>query len=536
MLKGLTISNYALIDELDVTFPGHLVIITGETGAGKSILLGALSLLMGARCDVSSLGDRQRNCVIEAEFETDARSTIVRRVISPNGRSRCFVDDEPVSVEQLKALSSSLLDIHNQNQQLLLQDKAFKMGVVDLYADDAEELESYRQTYRQLLAIEADIRKVDEDLEASRRDRDYIEFQHSQLAGAFLVDGELEELEAEQASLANAESIRESLTSVLHRLENENWSLDRSLKDSGSILERSSVWLPSLGPLAGRMDSARIELKDIVCELESACERVNALPERLQWLDDRIALIHGLLRKFGVSTVAELIEKRDSFGRSLCDTGALSERREDLLRQHREMEQQCSEASARLHDKRVEASIRLAEQIVGEVRQLMMEHAELSIEVRDTALRGASGTDEVEFLFSANGGEKLPLEKCASGGETSRLMLCIKSIMASRQGMPTMIFDEIDTGVSGGIADRMGDLIGRMGADMQVIAITHLPQIACKGDAHFLVRKDFADGIAHTSVIPIDGEARVMEVARMLSGARMSPEAVANARSLLSQN
>lgn len=533
MLRRLTIDNYALIDHLDTEFPGDLVIITGETGAGKSILLGALSLVLGARSDASAIKDKGRNCVVEAEFTDGAGGTILRRVLTPSGRSRCFVDDCPVALDELRDTASSLVDIHSQNQQQKLSDSTFQMSVLDSFAGLAPLLDAYHALYDEWSGTVKSLEEADRRIAEAERGREYLEFQYSKLSEAALREGELDELEAEQKMLANSEQIKVALMAASAAFDADGCSVETRLKEMASSLSRAASFVDGLDSLAERIESARIELKDIAEEIESRGEKVVFSPERLQDVDDRLAMLYDLQRKFNVVSVEELISLRDGIKQSLEGQSDEREGRDALARRAEGLRAECASAAQRLHASRRDAAGRLSALLQESIRSLEMEHATFTIEVNSRPAFGRDGEDDVKFLFDANGSRPQELSKCASGGEISRIMLAVKSIVAKYRNMPTMVFDEIDTGVSGSIADKMGRLIVGIGSSAQVIAITHLPQVASKGSAHYLVFKEKRDDSAESNIRRIEGEERVREIARMLSGERLTEEAVANARVLL---
>ena len=536
MLRRLLVENYALIDHLDIPFPDGLVIITGETGAGKSILLGALSLALGGRSDVSVLKDPTRNCVVEAVFEEDGRERPFRRVISPQGRSRSFIDDEPAGVEQLRAAASRLIDIHSQHQQLLLSERGFQRTVLDSYAGITAEAAAYGRTWQAWLDAEKALRELDARIEAARREQDYLEFQFKQLDEAALREGELEAWEEEQGRLAHAESVKEQVSRVEQLFEGTDLSLEASLKEMGSALERVTPHYPEFEELRARIESARIELKDVRDEVTARGERIQFSPERLEEVENRLSLLYGLMRKFDVTSVAELIARRDDIAARLG--AALDDQleRTRLQEQASALKAACERAAADLYAARTKAAPGLAALLQEQIRSLEMPRARLVVQVEARPAPGPDGKDETTFLFDANGRGLQPLSKCASGGELSRIMLCIKSLLAHYQGMPTLIFDEIDTGISGSVAEKMGQLIAGMGERMQVFAITHLPQVASKGSSHFLVYKEAAQDGARTGIRMLEGADRVREIARMLSGENITPEALANASVLLQGN
>ena len=553
MLKALSVRNYVLIDSLEIRFPEGLIIITGQTGAGKSIILGALSLLTGARADASAIAGGADSCAVEAEFETggdpellrllededigDAEGPLVlRRVVHRSGRSRAFVNDCPVSLPVLTAVSSRLIDVHSQHQNLLLADSKFQMSLLDLYAGNGGLLERCREAWSRLSGLRSELAEVSSRLASLKVERDYNEARFRQLDAAALKGGELEELEAEQQRLANAEQIKESLCEAEQFFSPQDDSVpspDAGLRNVIQILSKLSRFLPEAGPLAERLKSLRIELADIAGEIESVNSRTEMSAERLQAVEERLSTLYGLLKSHSCRTVAELIAVRDRYSEALYDSDALEFRKEELEKDVNEAESRLADVSDKLHASRAEAAVPFSEAVLASLRFLELDRAAFSVALAP-ASPGPTGADSAQFLFSADGRQPVELAKCASGGELSRIMLSLKAMMARYTEMPTLFFDEIDTGVSGSAADRMGSMICEMGRDMQVFAITHLPQVAAKGDAHFLVSKsEDASGRTVSTIRQLGGEERVQEVARMLSGSVVTAAAVANAKELL---
>ena len=553
MLRSLHIRNYILIDSLEVQFPEGLVIITGQTGAGKSILLGALSLVAGARGDASVLSEGAENCVVEAEFDTqdeeiralleendaewDDGHLIVRRVVNRSGRSRSFVNDCPVPVTLLPDIASRLIDIHSQHRSLLLTDRGFQLSALDWFAGNAATLQSCRAAWKDYCGLRDELEKARTTLARLASDRDYNQAQWEQLDAARLREGELEELDAEQKQLANAEQIKESLSGVQALMDADERSgregMDASLKEASRLLEHVARYVPSLSSLSERVDSARIELADILSEVEDINSRTSLSQERLEQGEDRMSLLYSLMKKHGCRTVEELIAVRDGFSDALYDSTALEERIQELEKQMKTVRGGYEALCSELHASRVKAAPEFADRITASLHFLELDRADFDVTVSD-AQEGPSGTDRVQFLFSSTGSGLQDVSKVASGGEISRIMLCLKAMMARYVGMPTLIFDEIDSGVSGSVADKMGRMICDMGKDMQVFSITHLPQVAAKGDAHYVVSKsEDASGRTVSTISEVRGEERIMEIARLLSGSRVTPEAVANARSLI---
>ncbi len=557
MLRRLHVRNYVLIDSLDIEFPEGLVIITGQTGAGKSILLGSISLVLGAKADPSIIGESADNCVVEAEFVTDPDDTalkrifeendiewdggrlILRRVVGRSGRPRAFANDCPVSASVLSSLSSRLIDIHSQHRTLLLSDSRFQLSALDHYAGNGALLDRCASCYREYVSLKTELEDIDERIAKSEKDRAYDQARYSRLESARLQDGELEELEAEQKQLENAEEIKDNLYAVENLLSSEDeesgrLSVDAMLRESEKRLERIRQFVPSVGPVLERLSSARVELADILSEISDMDSRTDVSQDRLQKVGERLSLLYDLMQKFSCRNVRELIEVRDTIGAGLQDSSALSERRAALAERLQASADRIEETAGELHAARMDAAPSFAQDIRDSIRFLELDHAVFEVSVREASL-SATGKDSVAFLFSSTGRNPVELSRCASGGEMSRIMLCLKEMMARYAKMPTMIFDEIDTGVSGSVADKMGSMICRMGDHMQVFAITHLPQVAAKGKAHYLVSKttDPVSGKTSTTITLLSAEDRLMEVARMLSGSEVTEAAIGNARSLL---
>lgn len=536
MLKRLTIQNYVLIESLDIEFPAGLIIITGETGAGKSIMLGALSLLLGAKSDVSVLKDNTRNCVVEGEFEIDGEELLLRRVVSPAGRTRNFINDEPATLAALTEISSTIVDIHAQHQHLLLTDGSYQMKVLDYFAGTGSILDEYQQVHASLTKDEADLVSLREQMEKSEAEMEYKAFQLEKLQQAKLREGELEELEAEQKQLANSEEIREAITNSVAHLRPMGIPIVQNLKDAVHLLQKSSNFVPELEPLAQRLESCRIECRDIEEELEILGEKIVVSPQRLEIVEERLSLLYALMRRHSVSSIEELIAIQEQLQQQIQGSVEDSQEAAGLEKRIQEGKERRMLLAEKLTAARMGKVKELGSVLQERIRDLQMPHAIFEVELSPLGKYTQNGKDNISFMFSANGETRLSqLHKAASGGELSRIMLCLKSLMAEFTGMPTMIFDEIDTGVSGSIADKMGALIGKMGERMQIFAITHLPQIASKRGTHLLVYKDY-DGEqqgAATHIKVLNGQERINEVARMLSGSTLTEAAIENARVLL---
>lgn len=549
MLERLSIENYALIQQLELELSPSLNIITGETGAGKSILLGALGLIMGNRADTAVLKDSGRNCVIEGLFDMGGygletffdeneldyeRHTVIRRIVTPAGKSRAYVNDLPVQLATLRELAAHLIDIHSQNQGVLVADGEFRIRVLDSLADNRGLRAEYGRAYRALREREQELARLREEVGRNRRDEEYMRFQWQQIAALGLHEGELQELEAEQRELSNAEGILAALSEAGGLMENDETGVLAALKTAEAALQRIGGVLEGTSDLAARIHSAYVELKDVSGEVASLSGRIEDNPARLEAVDNRIGAVSDLMRRYGAASSDELLALGNDLATRLeaitdsdaeiaeleAETGALRVTAEGL--------------AAAVTASRTEASALFDEAVGRVLARLGMPSARFVTEITPSGALSPSGADSVRFLFNANGGEGLQsLERIASGGETSRVMLALKSIVARSTKLPTILFDEIDTGVSGKIADAMGRIIAELGDSMQVVNITHLPQVASKGETHFLVYKEASPSGNVTRIRLLDREARVGEIAKMLSGSEVTEAAVAQARALL---
>ena len=555
MLTRLLVKNYVLIDSLEIDFPEGLIIITGQTGAGKSILLGALSLVTGAKADASMVSEGADNCVVEAEFDTtdvsikdileendaewDGGHLIIRRVVNRSGRSRAFVNDSPVPVTVLQDISARLVDIHSQHQTLLLSDKQFQLDILDHYAGNMQLRQECAAAFKELNALKASLSSLESRIANIARDKEYNEAQYRQLESASLREGELAELEEEQKQLANAEDIKTGLCRVeeLFTAASSNgnsMSIDSSMKESVKMLSKVGRYMPVALELAERLDSCRLELDDILAEVTDMNSRVDMSEERLEQVESRMSLIYSLMKKHGCTDEAELIALRDKLSEELFDSTRLEEQAEDLRKEIHAADLRVKNIASALNKARAKAAPDFAETIASSIRELEMPYSIFEVELLEAQL-SATGSDIVAFRFSSTGRNAVDVAKCASGGEMSRIMLALKAMMARFTSMPTMIFDEIDTGVSGSVADKMGSMICQMGDYMQVFAITHLPQVAAKGSAHYVVTKtvDEVTSKAVSSISRLTDAERIYEVARMLSGSVLTEAAIANAKELL---
>ena len=545
MLKSLTIENYALIESLRVEWDEHLNIITGETGAGKSILLGALGMLLGAKNEGQATKDITKNCVIEATFSIDGygleqifedndldyeSEITIRRIITPAGKSRSFVGDMPVQLATLKELGTRLIDIHSQHQNLILSSEEFRTATLDTLASNEALLEEYTALLSRLTALRTEYRKMESEMEAARKDEEWLRYTVEEFRAAKLREGEQKDTEQKLAILESAESIGEALTTLRNTLDEEELGVLVSLSRSERELEALGESYPAGHALAERLHAVVEELKDISTTAADEAESIDADPEKLQKLSDRLNTIYSLEIKHRAESYDDLLAKAEEFERRLAsidnsDTELLNKREEIA-----QIEAECREVATKIHDARVEVCATFEEKIVATLQKLGMEDARFEVAITPTDNFTPSGTDSIAYLFTANRTTKpAPIERIASGGELSRVMLALKAILVEKIKLPTVIFDEIDTGVSGRIADAMGEIIADMATKMQVVDITHLPQVASKSGAHFVVYK--SEG--KTNIRRLSKAERIDEIAKMLSGSEISDAARRQAKILL---
>lgn len=551
MIRSLHIRKYILIDSLDIDFPKGLVIITGQTGAGKSILLGALSLLSGSKSDASMIAAGADSCVVEAEYicsdpeldqifeqediEKDEDRIIIRRVVSSSGRSRSFVNDCPVSLSVLQSIAAKLVDIHSQHASLSLSQRGYQMSVLDFFAGNSQLKEQCYSLWRELQGTRTRLAELKERLARFDAEKEYNTAQFKQLEDAHLQKDELSTLEEEHRSLANSEQIKEGLGAAIGLLSSDDNMVGvcSALKEAARRLAQIGSVFPSVAAYSERLESARIETEDILSDLLSIDSSIDMSQERLNAVEERLSHLYMLLKKHSCTNVEELITLRDEYKTQLFDSSKLEADIEDLSSREKSLKSSWGSVCEELSKSRRSSAPKLAEAVMQSLRFLELERSVFEVKVEECD-GGADGKDKISFLFSSDGRNPMELSKVASGGELSRIMLSLKSIKAQYTGMPTLIFDEIDTGVSGSVADKMGQMVCDMGRNMQVFAITHLPQVAAKGDAHYLVRKQVgADGLSVSHLDRIEGQERVMEVARLLSGSTISEAAIANAQDLL---
>ena len=550
MLRSLYIQNYALIEKLDIGFDSGFSVITGETGAGKSIILGAIGLLLGQRADVKSIRKGASKCIIEARFDVSAYGMqpffeaneleyedecILRRELYTSGKSRAFINDTPASLAQMKELGELLIDVHSQHQNLLLNKEGFQLNVLDLLAHDEAELAAYQKLYNDWRQARQDLEALVARAEQSRADEDYIRFQLEQLEEANLTDGEQEELEQEGEMLTHAEDIKAGLYRAGQALNADEGGVLEALKDcQNTMMGLRSVFAPA-GELADRLDSVYIELKDISQEVSDKEEEVEFNPARLDEVNARLNLIYSLQQKHRVDTVKALLSLQESYALQLS---AITSSDEDIARLEAQVKELFSQVTAQaqvLTEARTRAALEVERQMAARLVPLGMPNVRFQVEMGVRKEPGGHGADTVNFLFSANkNGVLQNISSVASGGEIARVMLSVKAMIAGAVKLPTIVFDEIDTGVSGEIADRMADIMQEMGDnDRQVISITHLPQIAARGRAHYKVYKEDNEVETSSHIRRLTDDERVEELAHMLSGATLTEAALNNARALL---
>ncbi len=550
MLRSLYIQNYALIEKLDIRFDSGFSVITGETGAGKSIILGAIGLLLGQRADVKSIRKGATKCVIEAHFDVSAYGMkpffeaneleyedecILRRELYASGKSRAFINDTPASLAQMKELGELLIDVHSQHQNLLLNKEGFQLNVLDLLAHDEAELAAYQKLYNDWRQARQDLEELVARAEQSRADEDYIRFQLEQLEEANLTDGEQEELEQEAEMLTHAEDIKAGLYRAGQALNADEGSVLEALKDcQNTMMGLRSVFAPA-GELADRLDSVYIELKDISQEVADKEEEVEFNPARLDEVNARLNLIYSLQQKHRVDTVKALLSLQENYALQLS---AITSSDEDIARLEARVKELFTQVTAQaqvLTEARTRAAREVERQMSARLVPLGMPNVRFQVEIGTRKEPGVHGADTVNFLFSANkNGVLQNISSVASGGEIARVMLSVKAMIAGAVKLPTIVFDEIDTGVSGEIADRMADIMQEMGDnDRQVISITHLPQIAARGRAHYKVYKEDNEVETNSHIRRLTDDERVEELAHMLSGATLTEAALNNARALL---
>lgn len=550
MLKSLRIQNYALISELEIDFYSGLSIITGETGAGKSILLGALSLILGQRADSSFVNPNAEKCVVEAIFsiheynlkafftdnDIDYDNEItLRREIQSNGKSRAFINDTPVNLNQLKELGLNLVDIHSQHENLNLTDDVFQLKVVDSIAGHRNLITEYNLAYQQYKLLSSELQQLQTIADKSKTDTDYFQFQFNQLEQASLVENEQEELESELETLTHAEEIKLNLINSIGLLSGDGASIINSIKEvRNSLLKILKFYSPASG-LDKRAESVYIELKDLSREIELLSEKIEYNPDRIKTVNERLDVIYNLQQKHRVNSVVELIMIKNDFLQKLNEINSYDNQVSELKQKLDTQYTMLLKLSVEISQNRNNVIPTIEAEIINYLQLLGMPNGKFKIESEKLKDFGQNGLDKIIFLFSANKHVELQeVSKIASGGEISRLMLSLKALIAEKTALPTIIFDEIDSGISGEIADKMGSIMQRMADHMQVINITHLPQIAGKGKYHYLVYKTESETTTTTNIKKLNTDERILEIAKMLSGEELTEAALSNARELLS--
>ena len=550
MLKHLYIKNFTLIDELDIEFHEGFSVITGETGAGKSIILGAIALLLGQRADSKTLKQGADKCVIEASFdlsryrmddffdeidiENDPEDCIIRRELTASGKSRAFINDTPVQLSMLKELGERLVDVHSQHQNLLLNKQDFQLGVVDIIADDATALSQYQKTFRQCQTIKKELDELQENIERNRQNLDFLQFQCDELTQAALVEGEQEELEQRSETMSHSEEIKSALYETDNALGAEQTGVVSALHSSMSVLKGISRVFPAVEELSQRLESCYIEVKDISQDVSRYLEDVDFDPSELDAVNNRLDRLYDLEKKYHVETVEELIAKRDEIRQQLNGIENSDESLAELQQQLDALLKQAGQEADALTKLRTAAARQIEADMLSKLVPLGMPAVRFSVQISSEQL-GPSGQDKVSFLFSANASTPLqPIAQVASGGEIARVMLSLKAMISGAVKLPTIIFDEIDTGVSGKMAEKMAEMMKNMGSHgRQVVSITHLPQIAALGTHHYKVEKKETPQGTTSSMKALTGDERILEIAQMLSGSDVSDAAIQNAKELL---
>ena len=549
MLVSISIQNYALINQLSIDFTDGLSIITGETGAGKSILLGALGLVLGNRADVSTLKDTSKKCVVEAhlaisnyhlqDFFTSVDldyepQTILRREILPSGKSRAFVNDTPVTLSVLNGLKSKLIDVHSQHQTLELSDTNFQFHIIDALAKNSEKLASYQQGLKQLHVYQRELQELETSQREANQQYDYNLHLYNELNEAKLIVDEQEELEEKLEKLNNVEEIQLNLSEAVHLATTDEIGIQTLLYTLENRLQKIAPYSKEYEEISNRITSIKIELDDIVSELEDATDSIDSNPVELEKLNDRLQLLYNLQKKHYVNSVAELLEIQKALSEKVDQVENAEEVINQKLKQIDEASRKLDEIANQISTSRKKILPNLKKELEQLLSDLGMPEARFSIELSTSDTFLSNGKDKLSFLFSANkGGSFGELKKVASGGELSRIMLAIKKILSENIQLPTIIFDEIDTGVSGEISNKIAKIMQEMSKQMQVITITHLPQIAAKGNQHYKVYKEDVAGVTTTNLKQLSEDERIVEIAEMLSGKKISESAITHAKELL---
>lgn len=549
MLTHLTIKNFALIEELSISFSEGFSIITGETGAGKSILLGALGLILGKRADLSSLKNKDEKCVIEGVFmiskyqlksffdENDLdyeEQTIIRREILPSGKSRAFINDSPVNLSELVLLGEMLIDIHSQHQTSELAEENFQFAIIDAIADNRVLLENYTLKLKAFRKLKSSFEELENSLTAALKEQDYNSFLYNELVEAKLIENEQLELESDLEKLTHAELIKEQFEKSISLAESDQFGLLVHLKEVKTAIQKISTFSNEYAELFNRIDSLTIELKDIVAEMNQMAETVVHDPIQLEDIHQKLQVIYSLQKKHQVTSVEELLQIQNELQNKVISVTTLEEQKDSLFKAIEACTLELNELASKIHQNRIKSIPLLNDLLVKILVQLGMPNVQFDLKITATNVFYSNGKDTIQFLISTNKGSDFGLlKKVASGGEMSRIMLAVKSILANYTNLPTLILDEIDTGVSGEIADKMGEIMKEMSGKMQLFAITHLPQIAAKGDMHYKVYKSDNELNTKTEIKKLSIEERVLEIAQMLSGSSISESAINHAKALL---
>ena len=549
MLTKLTVNNYALITCLEVEFHSGLNSVTGETGAGKSIILGALGLILGNRADLSALKNSDEKCIVEGTFRIGQyklepffekydldydTATILRREITPSGKSRAFINDTPVTLKVIRELGLQLIDIHSQHQNLELGNQKFQLNLVDTVAGSGKILGEYKKLYTEFINLQKELKEVTEKSEKAAADLDYFQFQFEQLEEAGLQENEQEELEAELEKLTHAGEIKGAFLEVQQLLDGEQFSVIQNLKDGYKRITAIQDFMNESEELARRLESCQIELKDILDEAEMLAGKIEHDPVRIEQVNERLNLIYSLQQKHHVATVGELLELKNSFEEKIAQVTGYDDEIKKLEKELADTREQLQKKAAELSSVRKGSFRKIESSVLADLKQLGMPKSKFTVQHETLQEFSPSGIDSVAFHFSANSDVKpAEISRIASGGEMSRLMLAIKNLLRTSKALPTVIFDEIDSGVSGEIALKMGTILKAFSASTQIINITHLPQIAAKGDAHFVVYKYEEGGKTFTSVKQLEEKDRVEELAKMVGGEAVSESTLTTAKELL---
>lgn len=549
MLKHLAISNYALIDSLSMTFDDGFSVITGETGAGKSILLGALGFVLGDRSDSSIMLDETKKCAVEATFVVDnerfkpffeandldiEEELILRRELTPTKKSRAFINDTPVTAQQLKELGNQLVDIHSQHDSLLLNNADFQLGIIDNADDNNALLNEYQGVYHQYVALRNELKSLREMAQKNVAENDFLAFQLDELMKANLQDGEYEEVSQRLELLENAEEVKTLLAQSTNLLQDSEISILDQLNELKADIEHLRKYIPQAEQYLERIDSTKIELKDIAQDLDNLQDSTQFDAASLSELQERFDILQRLMLKHHVNDFNELLKIRDDLQQKV---NAFSNIDEQILKKEQDLkkcEKELSQIADNLSDRRKKTKVPFEKSVTEIIRQLKMPYGVFDVEISKTTDFTSNGRDNVRFLFSANKGiAPDDMSRVASGGELSRLMLAIKAVAAENAYIPTLIFDEIDTGVSGEVASKLGDIMQKMGENLQIVSITHLPQIASKAKNHFFVYKDESEQKTHSCIRQLSHDERVTEIAKMLSNDKITPEAIRAAEVIL---